>query len=80
MVGHQKASLLDIPEDCLTKADGSIGPNAERQRRQIDCTRRNEVFISPDLRGKIDALMHPIHFIDFETSRLALPYHRGMRP
>jgi hypothetical protein len=80
MFGQQKASLLDIPEDCLTKADGSIGPNAERQRRQIDCTRRNEVFVSPDLRGKIDALMHPIHFIDFETSRLALPYHRGMRP
>lgn len=80
MVGQQKAALFDIPEDCLVKADGSVGPNAERQRRQIEYTRRNEVFISPDLRGKISALTHPIKFIDFETSRLALPYHRGMRP
>lgn len=80
MFSQQKASLFDIPEDCLAKADGSVGANAERQVRQIEFTRRNQVFVSPDLRGKIGALMHPIHFIDFETSRLALPYHRGMRP
>jgi hypothetical protein len=79
MVGQQKASLFDIPEDCLVKADGSIGPNAERQRRQIDFTRRGDVFLSTDLRGKIEALHGPMYFIDFETSRLALPYHAGMR-
>lgn len=33
-----------------------------------------------DLCGKIEALTGPIHCIDFETSRLALLYHRGMRP
>ena len=79
MVRQQKASLLEIPEDCLVKTDGSIGPNAERQRRQIEYTRRNEVYVSPDLRGKIEALRGPMYFIDFETSRLALSYHRGMR-
>jgi hypothetical protein len=79
MVGRQKASLFDIPEDCLVKADGTLGPNAERQRRQIEYTRRGEVFISTDLRGKIEALREPMYFIDFETSRLALPYHKGMR-
>ena len=79
MLRQQKASLLDIPEDCLVKADGSMGPNAERQRRQIEYTRRGEVFVSTDLRGKIEALREPMYFIDFETSRLALPYHKGMR-
>ena len=79
MLRQQKASLLEIPEDCLVKADGTIGPNAERQRRQIEYTRRDEVFVSPDLRGRIEALREPMYFIDFETSRLALPYHRGMR-
>jgi hypothetical protein len=79
MVHQQKAGLLDIPEGCLVKADGTIGPNAERQRRQIDFTRRDEVFLSPALRGRIDGLEGPMYFIDFETSRLALPYHRGMR-
>jgi hypothetical protein len=78
MVRQQKASLLDIPEECLVKADGTMGPNAERQRRQIEYTRRGEVFISADLRGKIEELQCPMYFIDFETSRLALPYHKGM--
>jgi len=80
MVRQGKASLFDIPEDGLVKADGSIGANAERQRRQIEYTRRGDVFISTDLRGKIEALQEPMYFIDFETSRLALPYHHGMRP
>ena len=80
MVAQGQASLFDIPEDCLCKTDGSVGVNAERQRRQIDCTRRNEVFVSPDLRRKIEGLLGPLNFIDFETSRLALPYHRGMGP
>lgn len=79
MVRQQKASLFDIPEDCLVKADGSIGTNAERQRRQIEFTRRGEIFLSTELRGKIEALHEPLNFIDFETSRLALPYHKGMR-
>jgi len=80
MLRQQKASLLEIPEDCLVKADGSIGPNAERQRRQIEYTRRGEIFISRDLRGNLESLRGRMYFIDFETSRLALPYHHGMRP
>jgi Domain of unknown function(DUF2779) len=79
MLRQQKASLLDIPEDCLVMKNGSIGANAERQRRQIEYTRRGEVFVSADLRGNIEALGEPMYFIDFETSRLALPYHKGMR-
>jgi hypothetical protein len=73
-----KTGLLDIAEDCLVKADGSIGPNADRQRRQIDYTRRGEIFISPDFPRKIEELHGRLNFIDFETSRLALPYHKGM--
>src|SRR4051812_9691178 len=80
MVRQQKASLFDIPEDCLVKVDGSIGPNAERQRRQIEFTRSGNVFVSTDLRGKLETLTQPLKFIDFETSRLTLPYHRGMGP
>ncbi|MGH7651077.1 MAG: DUF2779 domain-containing protein, partial [Gemmatimonadaceae bacterium] len=79
MLGQNKSALLDIPEDCLVKADGKVGPTAERQRRQIEYTRRNEAFVSPHLRGRIETLSGPIYYIDFETSRLALPYHRGMR-
>ena len=79
MVRQRKASLFDIPEECLVKADGTIGLNAERQLRQIEYTKRGEVFVSSEMRGKIEALREPLYFIDFETSRLALPYHKGMR-
>ena len=80
MLAQGSASLLEIPEEGLTTKDGTISAMAERQRRQIEYTRRNEIFVGPSLRGKIEALRGPMHFIDFETSRLALPYHRGMRP
>jgi hypothetical protein len=80
MVSEGKAALLDIPEEGLVKANGEIGPQAERQRRQIEYTRRGEIFVGPRLRAKIETLQSPLCFIDFETSRLALPYHRGMRP
>jgi hypothetical protein len=80
MVAEQKASLFDIPEACLTLKDGSVGTTAERQRRQIEYTRTSEVFVSPELRSKIERLQGPLNFIDFETSRLALPYHRDMGP
>jgi len=78
MVGQQKASLFEIPEDCLVMKDGTVGATAERQLRQIEYTRRREVFVSPDLRRKLEELEGRMHLIDFETSRLALPYHKGM--
>jgi Domain of unknown function(DUF2779) len=80
MVGQGKASLLDIPEEGLVNADGKVGPVPRRQRRQIEFARSNEVFVGDQLRAKIESLRAPLHFIDFETSRLALPYHLGMRP
>ena len=80
MIGEGKASLLEIPEEGLVNADGKVGPVPQRQRRQIEYTRRNEVYIGAQLREKIENLRAPLHFIDFETSRLALPYHQGMRP
>ena len=80
LLGQGKSGLFDIPEDCLCKADGTIGPQAERQLRQIRQTRSGEPWIGPNLGSKIAGVKHPVHFIDFEVSRLALPYHAGMRP
>lgn len=80
MLGRHSASLIEAPTDGLIQEDNNPGGNAARQLRQIDYTRRGVPYVGPDLRPKIKALSGPIHFIDFETSRLALPYHRGMRP
>lgn len=75
-----KASLFDIPEERLVKKDGTIGPQAERQLRQIRHTRSGDTWLGPELRAKIERLTYPLHFIDFEVTRLALPYHARMRP
>lgn len=80
LVRAGKASLLDVPEAQLTKRDGSIGPQSERQRRQISCTRSGDTWRSAELKAKVEAVTYPIHFVDFEASRLALPYHARMRP
>ena len=80
LVAQGKASLFDVPIDELVRKDGSIGKLAERQRIQITSTLKNETWIGPALADQIAALEYPLHFVDFEASRLALPYHAGMRP
>jgi CRISPR/Cas system-associated exonuclease Cas4 (RecB family) len=73
-------SLFDIPEDRLVKKDGTIGPQAVRQLRQLRHMKSGEVWVGTSLAPKIQSLTYPLHFIDFEATRLALPYHAGMRP
>jgi uncharacterized protein DUF2779 len=80
LVRAGKASLFDIPEETLVKADGTMGPVAERQRRQISCARSGEIWVGPELGRRVSSVTYPLHFVDFEASRLALPYHAGMRP
>lgn len=75
-----KASLFDIPAERLVTRDGIPGANNIRQLRQIERTKSGEPYVGPGLRSAIEALKYPLHFIDFEASRLALPYHKGMRP
>lgn len=74
------ASLFDVPIAVLTKKDGTTGPTGDRQRRQIEQTRQGSAWISPSLSARLGAIPYPIHYIDFEASRVALPYHAGMRP
>jgi hypothetical protein len=67
-----KARLDDIPRKLLS------GAFADRQRLQLDCTARNQEFIDPGLKALLSGHPRPLHFIDFEASRLAIPYHIGM--
>jgi hypothetical protein len=80
MLSRHAASLLDIPLDGIVQSDGNPSGIAARQRRQVEQTRLNQIYVGASLRENIERLRGPIHFIDFETSRLALPYHSGMRP
>jgi hypothetical protein len=74
LVQHAKASLFDIP---ASACESAYGP---RQIIQLKHTRSGKEWIEPALRSELAALNGPLHFIDFETSTMALPYHQGMRP
>ncbi len=69
-----KVALHDVPEEILS------GVTAARQRIQLEFTAENREWIDPDLPPILKRHAYPLHFIDFEASRLAIPYHVGMRP
>lgn len=72
--------MFDLSESALPKKDGSMGPRAQRQLLQIRNTKSHTEWIDPALAGIIASFEYPLHFIDFETSGLAVPYHAGMHP
>ncbi|MFX1251425.1 MAG: DUF2779 domain-containing protein [Promethearchaeota archaeon] len=76
---------IDIEETFMTEKDGELvykSKTAERQALQIkktlDPTDTSE-HIDRQLFKKIDCVF-PIHLIDFETTSLAIPNHKGRRP
>lgn len=74
LIDKRKVSLFNIPESQLS------GKRGIRQKLQIQHTRKNSEWFSDDLKPLLNSFEYPLYFVDFETSRLALPYHRGMRP
>lgn len=76
LIDQGKTHLFDIPTDCIA----SEKVRGRRQLIQIRNTRANSEWFSDELADVIRGVEYPLHFIDFETSRVALPYHIGMSP
>ena len=70
MIAAGKVSLANI------KAESIRDKYNNRAYHQV--ASKAEIIL-PELFDAID-LQFPLHFIDFESSRMALPYHNGMRP
>ncbi|SFT74857.1 protein of unknown function [Lishizhenia tianjinensis] len=79
-----KIFLEDLSED-----DVEIKPKAgeisssERQWIQIEkaVQKDNSIYLlKEELREQMDTWKYPLHFIDFETSTVALPFHKGRKP
>lgn len=75
-----KASLLDLSEDEITGDINRPGSSAWRQRIQLTHTRSGVEYRGAELDQLADRYPYPLHFIDFETTAPAIPYHAGMRP
>ena len=59
---------------------GSFGP---RQQQQVTCVQKNITTPMVDLAGlatDLSRLEYPLHFIDFETIRGAIPFHKDSAP
>jgi hypothetical protein len=68
--------LIDIPADAIASTRGA----GQRQRQQVEQARTGQALLQPAIRGLIDGLAHPLHFLDFEAVRAPVPYYAGMQP
>jgi hypothetical protein len=74
LIQQQKVSMFDVPLDALNDYTYSY-----RQLIQIEYTQKNKEWISEYLPTIMGQVSYPIHFIDFESSRMAIPYRVGMQ-
>jgi hypothetical protein len=80
LIASRRTRLTDVDRALLTKKDGTTGTTNQRQLRQLSHTLAGSTFVGDGLGAALSAWRYPLHFIDFETSGLAVPYHAGMRP
>ena len=71
------------PEDIKYKEAAGKLSRTERQWLQIEKERDNDFTEFVDIEGlksEMNTWVYPLHFIDFETSTVPLPFHTGRKP
>lgn len=77
MITQKNVTLIDIPDDLFYKKNSNELNYNGRPFYQRTLKTEN---IKPELFDEMSVLESPLYFIDFECSRMALPYHKNMRP
>ena len=85
LIAERRVTMADVTkEDIKPKPDKKPGISAsERQWLQVEKTQKNDTsvwFDKPELRNEMRSWTFPLHFIDFETSRIAIPFNKGRHP
>jgi hypothetical protein len=80
LISRRRVRMSDITEADLVGARGIPTKINTRQRLQRKYTLENAEFLNPKLVRRFQGRVYPLHFIDFETSTVAVPYHAGMHP
>jgi hypothetical protein len=70
-----RTALSDVPLDSVLRASKPF--YNDRPFFQLAC---KEEFILDGFEDAIKHIQFPLHFIDFETCQMAVPFHAGMRP
>lgn len=82
--GRKKLTLVTCDDLNVKEADDGLS-NSERQWMQVnglpeDAKPQGFYLDREGLQAEMSAWKYPLHFIDFETASVALPFHAGRRP
>jgi hypothetical protein len=85
LIDADKIKFTDLSEeDFKLKDDGKSGlSTSQRQWLQVEMTRDGDTQAYLDVTGlkaEMDTWVYPLHFIDFETTTVALPFTQGRKP
>ena len=75
-ISERKFKLADLPEHIL---DGGKSYEAPRRHQHAAVQTGREV-VNSQLGDVLGAVTYPLIFMDFEASRIPVPYHAGMKP
>lgn len=74
LISKGKTSLFDIPLECVLKDKPYFN---DRPFYQLKIQKE---FLLNEFNEAISKIQYPLHFIDFETCTMAVPFHKGMKP
>ena len=85
LIDAGRIKMSDVTEgDIQPKSDGKLGLSpSERQWLQVEkCKNGDNTYWldKENLRNEIDSWTFPLHFIDFETAMVAIPFNAGRKP
>ncbi|MCB0326587.1 MAG: DUF2779 domain-containing protein, partial [Bdellovibrionales bacterium] len=85
LIASDKVKLKDVSmDDIITKEENSpYLTSKQRQWLQIEKIQNQDktpFFDKAGMKSEYDSWQYPLHFIDFETSQVAIPFNKGRRP
>jgi hypothetical protein len=75
LISQGKTGLKDVPIELVLRECRPF--YNDRPFFQLVC---NQEFILEGFEEATSQIQYPLHFIDFETCQMAVPFHAGMRP
>ncbi len=85
LIAEEKLFLSDVTDkDILVKGDGKPGLSSpQRQWLQVEKSQNGDASLYLDkvnLKQAMSTWIYPLHFIDFETTAVAIPFNKGRHP
>ena len=75
LIAEGKTSLSDVPIESVLRESNPF--YKDRPLFQLTC---KEEFMLEGFKAATAHIQYPLHFIDFETCQMAIPFHAEMRP